>query len=96
MLTKSNYLLGIQCPKLLWVAKNAKKRIPEPDQIAHIKFKVGEIRYNEQQKKENRKEILKYIIKKTFSKEMFPYYFAIILSLFLACIFYYSWLWLNR
>jgi hypothetical protein len=41
MLTKSNYLLGLQCSKLLWVANNDKKRIPEPDEIAQQKFKDG-------------------------------------------------------
>lgn len=41
MLTKSNYLLGLQCPKLLWVTKNDKDRIPEPDAAALENFKVG-------------------------------------------------------
>lgn len=41
MLTKSNYLLGLQCPKLLWVSKNDKKRIPEYDEITLQKFKDG-------------------------------------------------------
>jgi hypothetical protein len=41
MLTKSNYLLGLQCPKLLWVSKNAKERIPEYDEITLQKFKDG-------------------------------------------------------
>jgi hypothetical protein len=41
MLTKSNYLLGLQCPKLLWVAKNDKPRIPEPDFSAKHNFEVG-------------------------------------------------------
>lgn len=41
LLTKSNYLLGLQCPKLLWVAKNDKQRIPEPDEIAQKKFDDG-------------------------------------------------------
>ena len=41
MLTKSNYLLGLQCPKLLWVAKNEKIRIPEPDFSAKHNFEVG-------------------------------------------------------
>lgn len=41
MLTKSNYLLGLQCPKLLWVAKNEKVRIPEPDVFARHNFEVG-------------------------------------------------------
>jgi len=43
LLTKSNYLLGLQCPKLLWVAKNDKQRIPEPDVAAKHKFKAGDV-----------------------------------------------------
>ncbi|MCK5149711.1 DUF2779 domain-containing protein [Candidatus Pacearchaeota archaeon] len=42
-LTKSNYLLGLQCPKLLWVKINDKERIPEPDKLAQQKFDVGKI-----------------------------------------------------
>ncbi|MBT6182580.1 DUF2779 domain-containing protein, partial [archaeon] len=43
LLTKSNYLLGLQCPKLLWVTKNDKERIPEPDFAAKHKFEAGDI-----------------------------------------------------
>lgn len=43
LLTKSNYLLGLQCPKLLWITKNDKQRIPEPDEIAKAKFKDGDV-----------------------------------------------------
>jgi len=43
LLTKSNYLLGLQCPKLLWVAKNEKTRIPEPDFSAKHNFEMGNI-----------------------------------------------------
>jgi len=43
ILTKSNYLLGLQCPKFLWITKHAKERIPEPDKIAQAKFKAGDI-----------------------------------------------------
>jgi len=43
LLTKSNYLLGLQCPKLLWVAKNQKERIPEPDFVAKHNFEAGNI-----------------------------------------------------
>ena len=43
MLTKSNYLLGLQCPRLLWVTKNEKERIPEPDFAAKHNFESGEI-----------------------------------------------------
>ncbi len=41
LLTKSNYLKGLQCPKLLWVTKNNKKRISEPDKVAKSRFKAG-------------------------------------------------------
>lgn len=43
MFTKSNYLLGLQCPKLLWVTKNQKERIPKPDKVAEAKFREGDI-----------------------------------------------------
>lgn len=43
MLSKSNYLLGLQCSKLLWVAVNDKKRIPDPDEIAQKKFDDGHV-----------------------------------------------------
>ncbi len=41
MLTKSNYLLGLQCPKLLWIKVNDKERIPKPDKEAEAKFRIG-------------------------------------------------------
>ena len=41
MLTKSNYLLGLKCPKLLWVTKNAKDRIPEITEVEKAKFEEG-------------------------------------------------------
>ena len=43
MLTKSNYLIGLQCPKYLWIVKNDKERIPEPDKNAKAKFKTGNV-----------------------------------------------------
>ncbi|MCD4771694.1 DUF2779 domain-containing protein [archaeon] len=43
LLTKSNYLLGLQCPKLLWVTKNDKQRLPEHDEITLKKFADGHI-----------------------------------------------------
>jgi len=43
MLTKSNYLLGLQCPKLLWITKNEKEKIPEPDFVAKHNFESGDI-----------------------------------------------------
>ena len=41
LLTKSNYLTGLQCPKLLWITKNDKKRIPDPTDIEQKKFDDG-------------------------------------------------------
>lgn len=43
LLTKSKYLLGIQCPKYLWIANNDKERIPEPDFVARHNFEAGDI-----------------------------------------------------
>lgn len=43
LLTKSKYLIGLQCPKLLWIALNDKARIPEPDKFAKQRFEVGDI-----------------------------------------------------
>jgi len=41
LLTKSNYLTGLQCPKLLWITKNDKERLPEVDEIQQKKFDEG-------------------------------------------------------
>lgn len=43
MLTKSNYLQGLQCPKLLWIQKNDKSRIPEIDQSSLATLEEGKI-----------------------------------------------------
>jgi hypothetical protein len=47
LITKSKYLLGLQCPKLLWVAFNDKSKIPKPDSATQHIFdeghKVGEL-----------------------------------------------------
>ncbi len=43
MLTKSNYLIGLQCPKFLWITKNDKKRIPAYDEMTLARFKSGEL-----------------------------------------------------
>ena len=40
-LTKSNYLSGLQCPKLLWIEKNDKERIPELSEIDKNKIREG-------------------------------------------------------
>jgi len=41
LLTKSNYLDGLQCPKLLWIKKNDKDRIPKPNEMDQKKFDDG-------------------------------------------------------
>jgi hypothetical protein len=38
LLTKSKYLYGLQCPKLLWVAINDKDKLPEPDAATQALF----------------------------------------------------------
>ena len=40
-LTKSNYLSGLQCAKLLWITKNDKSKIPEPTEMEKARFKEG-------------------------------------------------------
>lgn len=41
MLTKSNYLLGLQCHKLLHITKNDKERLPEADIAKQFMFDQG-------------------------------------------------------
>ena len=41
LLSKSTYLLGVQCPKLLWFRYNAKDQIPAPDQEQQAVFDQG-------------------------------------------------------
>lgn len=43
LLTKSKYLIGLKCPKLLWIAVNAKERLPEPDEAAQYRFDQGHL-----------------------------------------------------
>jgi hypothetical protein len=43
VLTKSNYLLGLQCSKLLHVKVHDKGRIPEPDDMAMYRFRTGDV-----------------------------------------------------
>jgi len=43
MLSKSRYLNGLQCPKLLWVAINEPGRIPEPDAATQHIFDQGHL-----------------------------------------------------
>jgi Domain of unknown function(DUF2779) len=40
-LSKTTYLMGIQCPKLLWYRYNAKEQIPEPDEAQQAVFDQG-------------------------------------------------------
>ncbi len=42
LLTKSNYLLGLQCFKLIHVKLHARERIPEPDENAMYRFETGD------------------------------------------------------
>src|SRR6185436_5295817 len=41
LLSKSTYLMGIQCPKLLWHRFNARDEIPEPDEELQAIFDQG-------------------------------------------------------
>ena len=40
-LTKSKYLIGLQCTKYLWTAVNHPELIPEPDEAAKYRFDEG-------------------------------------------------------
>jgi len=41
LLSKSRYLNGLQCPRLLWIATNHPERIPEPDATTQHIFDQG-------------------------------------------------------
>lgn len=41
LLTKSKYLIGLQCLKYLWIAIHQPNKIPEPDKQAQSKFDEG-------------------------------------------------------
>lgn len=43
LLTKSKYLYGLQCAKLLWISVNDKDRIPPPNKALEKKFEDGNI-----------------------------------------------------
>ncbi len=43
ILSKTRYLYGIQCPKLLWVATNQKERLPETDAFTQHVFDQGHL-----------------------------------------------------
>lgn len=42
MLTKSDYIRGLQCEKLLWINKNDKEKIIDSD-LVHDKFEIGRV-----------------------------------------------------
>jgi hypothetical protein len=42
-LSKSRYLNGLQCPKLLWIATNEPERLPEPDASTQHRFDQGHL-----------------------------------------------------
>ena len=43
LLTKSNYILDLQCSKLLWIIKNDKERFPELSEVEKAKFTSGNL-----------------------------------------------------
>ncbi len=43
ILTKSKYLVGLQCPKYLWVMLNEPERIPKPDASTQHRFDQGHL-----------------------------------------------------
>ena len=47
MLTKSNYLLGLQCPKLLWNKKHNFVNFPEVSEVDKAKIREALERYCE-------------------------------------------------
>jgi hypothetical protein len=43
LLSKSRYLNGLQCPKLLWITTNEPERVPEPDAATQHIFDQGHL-----------------------------------------------------
>ena len=47
LFSKSRYLLGLQCPRYLWISLNQPELIPAPDMVTRYLFnqgnKVGEL-----------------------------------------------------
>lgn len=41
VLTKTNYLNGLQCSKLLWISENAKEKLPKLDITSEYNIKQG-------------------------------------------------------
>ena len=46
LLTKSKYIIGLQCPRCLWVMMHEKARIPEPDAATQHLFDQGHLAGN--------------------------------------------------
>ena len=42
LLTKSRYVAGLQCPRLLWMKVHEKEKLPEPDTGTQSKFEEGD------------------------------------------------------
>ena len=43
LLSKSKYLIGLQCPRYLWTAMHAKEKIPKADESTEHKFEQGHL-----------------------------------------------------
>ena len=43
LISKSKYISGLQCPKLLWVQVNEPERIPETDSVTQYLFDQGHL-----------------------------------------------------
>ena len=43
LLSKSKYVAGLQCPKLLWIQVNQPEGIPEPDTVTQYIFDQGHL-----------------------------------------------------
>lgn len=43
LLTKSRYMIGLQCAKYLWIALNSPQEIPEHDEAAQHRFEQGNL-----------------------------------------------------
>jgi len=43
LLTKSKYIIGLQCPKYLWTVFHEPDKIPEPDEATQFRFDQGNI-----------------------------------------------------
>ena len=41
ILTKSGFLCGLQCEKLLWIYQNDRARLPQPDEAQQAIFDQG-------------------------------------------------------